>query len=737
MINVEKKIDCKRKDDINSKSDSSQAFEVGVNKVVRQKEVIDVIRDNNLGMCVVVESHVKVLNLKNVCSKTFGNWDWVSNNRYCEVGTRIIVGWDPKLFEVLVIAQSRQVIHCYIRVCGSNYSMYIAFIYAASRYIERRVLWDDLKKHSLVVKKEAWCILGDFNVAMKNSDYSEGCSKICNEVDEFIECINFIEVEDLNSTRFHFTWNKSPTGNKGLLKKLERVMVNLKFLSDQPLAHVVFKPYRTFDHCPAILNTPNCKMRWKPSFRFVNFITNKEEFLPLVFQKLKLLKKHCRDLCNKYRGSGKKIKELRKDLGNKQMEIDLNPLNDNYRKEHANILYEYNVACNDEEKLLSQRAKIKWLSDGDNNTKFFHSCLKSRNNRNRILMILDEDGRWIRGNAMKEKFVNHFNNFLGCEDITDLSLLNDDFFQKKLDKRVALSMIRVVTDEEVMAAMFDIDDNHAPGPDGFSSKFFKKNSLGDVVSHNQSAFIPGRSILDNILLAQELMVGYKSKSGVPKCTLKVDIQKAYDTVDWKFLNRILLGFGKRGLRQGDPLSPYLFTMVMEVFNLILLKKIEERQNFKYHFFSYGNGNSARVIKCALEEFKSVSGLKASMEKVQIFFSCVKPNMRRIILVLVDKIKVKVLNWKNKMLSFAGRLQLINLVLTSIHVYWASIFKIPIATIKEIEKICRSFLWVNEFLGYLAKEKHELDLEKVFGGKENYLTPCCVLYWKWKEHFSLA
>ena len=71
---------------------------------------------------------------------------------------------------------------------------------------------------------------------------------------------------------------------------------------------------------------------------------------------------------------------------------------------------------------------------------------------------------------------------------------------------------------------------------------------------------------------------------------------------------------------------------MEVFNLILLNKIEESQSFKYHckcesqkithlcfaddllVFSYGNGNSARVIKAALDEFKSVSGLKASMEK---------------------------------------------------------------------------------------------------------------------------
>ncbi|KAL2252885.1 UNVERIFIED_CONTAM: hypothetical protein Sindi_0083200 [Sesamum indicum] len=59
--------------------------------------------------------------------------------------------------------------------------------------------------------------------------------------------------------------------------------------------------------------------------------------------------------------------------------------------------------------------------------------------------------------------------------------------------------------------------------------------LDKLISPYQSAFIPGRSIGDNIMLAQELFTGYNQIRLSPRCALKVDIRKAYDTVEWDFL----------------------------------------------------------------------------------------------------------------------------------------------------------------------------------------------------------
>ncbi|GJT28061.1 RNA-directed DNA polymerase, eukaryota, reverse transcriptase zinc-binding domain protein [Tanacetum coccineum] len=257
-----------------------------------------------------------------------------------------------------------------------------------------------------------------------------------------------------------------------------------------------------------------------------------------------------------------------------------------------------------------------------------------------------------------------------------------DMFTTKLSREEANAMICPVSDMEIKQAMFDIDDDKAPGPDGFTSCFFKKawniigsdicdavreffisgkllkevnatmislipkmntpnkvsefrpiaccnvlykciskiltnrikSGLEKVVSINQSAFIPGRSIQDNILLTQELLKGYNRKNGPQRCALKIDLQKAYDTVSWSFLGECLKFFGfhgkmidwimtcvtttafslcingqsygyfkgARGLRQGDPISPYLFTLVMEVLNLVMIKNIKEDGQFRYH-----------------------------------------------------------------------------------------------------------------------------------------------------------
>ena len=66
--------------------------------------------------------------------------------------------------------------------------------------------------------------------------------------------------------------------------------------------------------------------------------------------------------------------------------------------------------------------------------------------------------------------------------------------------------------------------------------------MGDLVSDCQGAFVPGRSMSHNSAVAREVVKGYGRGGNAPRCTLKVDLHKAFDCISWRFLCRVLVHF---------------------------------------------------------------------------------------------------------------------------------------------------------------------------------------------------
>ncbi|GJW45512.1 RNA-directed DNA polymerase, eukaryota, reverse transcriptase zinc-binding domain protein [Tanacetum coccineum] len=503
----------------------------------------------------------------------------------------ITIGWKSEEVNVLVVHSTRQMIMCLIENRKNHEKLYCSFIYAA-------------------------------NTGMEEEFYGQACNYLSVSLMEYIDCVNWIEVEDVCMTEFMELVDKH--------------------------WHVDIEGYHMFR----------------------------------VTKKLKLLKKH--------------IKKLQWMNGDIFARVEI----------LRTTLEEFNEALSDEEKLLSQKAKVDWLCEGDRNSTYFHKVVKGRRNRNRVMSINNVVGDVVQGSKIADKFVKHFEKKLGqAIHVQHLDSLGN-IFTKTLTNEEADAMVNDVSDQEIKAAMFSINDCKAPGPDGYTACFFKKawsvigndvclavkeffklgkllkevnstlialipkvhhpklvtefrpvaccnvlykciskilttrikESLNKLANLNQSAFIHGRNIQDNILLTQELLKGYNRKGGSKRCTLKIDIAKAYDT--------------KLGIPQ-------------------------------------------EFIKDSIDEFSRVSGLEPNMSKSTIFFGNVKMGDQRSILnvmpfrvgkfpvkylrvplitkrlgreeckQLIDKVRNKVDDWKNKALSY---------------------------TVKDIERILKAFLW---------------------------------------------
>ena len=296
----------------------------------------------------------------------------------------------------------------------------------------------------------------------------------------------------------------------------------------------------------------------------------------------------------------------------------------------------------------------------------------------------------------------------------------------------------------------------------------------DIVGGSQTAFISGRQILDGALIANEVVqwLRKKKREGV---LLKLDFQRAYDTINLDSLDIVLkeMGFDdkwrkwiraclttarvsilingapskpfkmRRGLRQGDPLSPYLFVLMAEVLNRMLTKAVEQElfrgiqvgsQNVTLSHLQFADDTILfcepkleylKHIENILYSFQCFSGLTVNYEKSAITaigkedeWTARAANMLKCKVVhlpiiylgiplganmnnkaswqpIVDRIQQRLAAWKASTLSRAGKLVLIKAVLSSLPVYYLSLFKMPKKVALEINKIQRRFLWSSK------------------------------------------
>uniref|UniRef100_A0A803P5W4 Reverse transcriptase domain-containing protein n=1 Tax=Cannabis sativa TaxID=3483 RepID=A0A803P5W4_CANSA len=241
--------------------------------------------------------------------------------------------------------------------------------------------------------------------------------------------------------------------------------------------------------------------------------------------------------------------------------------------------------------------------------------------------------------------------------------------------------------------------------------------LPTLIGQNQGAFVKGRSLAHNILIFQDLIKNYNRKNTSPRCALKIDLCKAYDTVDWDFLERLLtnLRFPTRFINWimfGTQNNEFRFHPMCKSLKIINLCFVDE-----LIIFRKANRASVAYIKGIFDIFYNCTGLKANISKSQVYFGGVPKEEKRALLhilqfeegllplkylgvpmrptnwkaedcgAIIKKIKLRLHSWANRHLSYAGRCQLINLVLLELRNYWMNIFLLPKSIIKEVDKLC--------------------------------------------------
>ncbi|KAJ0445513.1 putative RNA-directed DNA polymerase [Helianthus annuus] len=758
--------------------------------------------------------------------------------------------WDPGIFSAANVVKNQNFLLITGHIIGVNEPINLLNVYAPNDSGKRRLLWAEISALKLQFPG-LWLAFGDFNEVRQIEDRvnSKFDALAAATFNDFILSMDWHE-HPMSGGSFTFISNHQEVK----LSKLDRFLVCDRFMGLWPLAKVSVLSKGLSDHCPIFLSCINNDYG-PPPFKFYNTWLDDKEVEGIIIRSvgnLSLGDKGDVALANCLKNIKKDLKSWKQKsllIENKDLIVwqktleDLETLaesaklNDTEKKLRVNIISKIKDLEVKRSKDWQQKARANWLKNGDDNTSFFHNMV-NLNKANRRINGLLVNGVWesepkVVMEELRKGFKKQFSepmrrrptfSNIGLHTITD---------------EQGSRLVVPFSSDEIFQAIHECDGGKAPGPDGFTLKFYKrhwsllkpalvkmmsdfhetgeisrgcnasfialipkssdpqvsadyrpislvgsiykiiskvlagrlKDVMSSLVSPTQSAFVGGRYILDSPLIVGET-IAWAKKHKCKMMIFKVDFQRAYDSLNWKFLFKVMeyLGFPdkwvkwisgclksgrgsvlvngspsnefqyKRGLRQGDPISPFLFILALEVLVMFVNKavklglfhgvKLPNDGPVLSHlcyaddvlFIGEWSDHNAVSLKRLLRCLFLVSGLKVNEKKCHLFgvgvdetevarlarvLNCetgkfpfyylgipIGANMKRSIFwrPIVEKFKKKLSGWKARHLSLAGRVTLAKSVLGSLPSYFLSLFPAPKCIIKQLEGIRRDFVW---------------------------------------------
>lgn len=441
-----------------------------------------------------------------VCGRRLKEYEYLEAD-----GTRggILIAWNASKYKLVNCTKGRYNVTVTLEQNGDCF--HLTSVYGPTSTQLRRDFFNEIRglQHS---DNLPWLLCGDFNVTLLQEDRTNVNSSNWRESTKFADLIMDLNLINLPLRGKNFTWSNSRT-----MARLDRFLLSVNWSISYPNSRQEAVANTSSDHTPLIY-TADTRFKKTKNFRFENFWLKSEKFKEFVRQtwqqmegaatsadlneKLGKLQSQIRDWTQERLGNIKEqivvCRNFMDWIGKVQEVRSITQLE---KWVHTVIKRRYVDLSVMEEDIWKQRAKIRWESEGDRNTRYFHS-LATSSKRNNAIHVIEHQGQMHRTQAAKAQvFWNFYADLMGKES-DELPQMNWENLYSPVQNLQQL--VQPITEEEIISTINEWPSNKSPGPDGFTGEFYKE--FKDVLIPDLHKVI--RDTLENGLNLDQLNTSY-------------------------------------------------------------------------------------------------------------------------------------------------------------------------------------------------------------------------------------
>jgi hypothetical protein len=366
-------------------------------------------------------------------------------------------------------------------------------IYASTNYITRRYLWlklQNIQNQHII----PWCSIGDFNTILGSHESRGNTSPARLPMQDFFNWSDSNNLFHLPTRGVQFTWINGRTE-----RRLDRAICNQLWLDSCVSIAVSSLTKIKSDHFPILLDFQTSNVTQSSQFRFMKMWLLHDDCNQIVsdiwntqvngcpmyilLSKLKLLKQKLKDWNHNVFGNVHAIvKTAENNLAAIQDVIDDQGLTDNLLAQQKIAQINLENALNKEEAFWQERAKSQWHLEGDRNTKYFQRLAKIKSKTKPISAISVDEEIVSDPEQIASHFKNHFQNLFSSNIFLQVDNLVEEVIPNMISANTNSLLTMVPSHEEIKRAVFELNKDSAPGPDGFGAIFYQ--SFWNIVEYD-------------------------------------------------------------------------------------------------------------------------------------------------------------------------------------------------------------------------------------------------------------